>query len=111
MTENSGTNTLQQNPGKHPSIPLDGKFMANKVVSCRVEGSDGALLYNPDTNRSILINPSGLIMWRFLAEPRTIDDLATYLVKKYNDCPDKTAVREDIIQFLSDLTSEYIQEA
>jgi len=34
-------------------------YRANDVVSCAEENEDGALLYNPDKDESVLLNPSG----------------------------------------------------
>ena len=49
-------------------------FQANEVVSCVDEEEDGAMLYNPDEDESVMLNPSGRTVWTFLAEPRTLDE-------------------------------------
>ena len=36
-------------------------YRANEVVSCVDEGEDGAMLYNPDKDETVLLNPSGRI--------------------------------------------------
>ena len=86
------------------------RFHVDPVVSCRIEGDDGALLFNPDTNSSTLINPTGLFLWKYLSEPRTVEEITRYIMENFNECPDYTRIREDVIRFLSSLTSDYIKE-
>ena len=37
----------------------DKTYRVKDVVSCVDEDADGAMLYNPDTDESVLLNPSG----------------------------------------------------
>ena len=60
-------------------------YRANEVVSCVDEGEDGAMLYNPDKNDTVLLNPSGRIIWALLSVPRTLDEIAGHLVAAYPD--------------------------
>jgi hypothetical protein len=82
-----------------------GTFIVNDVVCCRVEGSDGATLYNPDTDKIRKINPSGLEIWVFLKEPHTLDEITTYLLENFSDSPPKEMVIQDVTSFLENLIS------
>jgi Coenzyme PQQ synthesis protein D (PqqD) len=85
------------------------RFVANPVVSCRAEG-EGAILFNADTDNTTLINGTGLATWHYLAKPRSLDEIASYLLATFRDVPDKAAVIRDADVFISDLLPEFILE-
>lgn len=91
-------------------INMTGTFIANPVVSCRIEGEDGAILFNPDTDDTLLINPSGLSIWKFLAQPCTIDDIVSYLVMTFGGSLDHSAVKQDVETFIRELAPDFISE-
>ncbi|MGZ4846715.1 MAG: PqqD family protein [Halobacteriota archaeon] len=98
-----------------PKINLTGIFIANPVVSCRTEGEetegeDGVLLFNPDTDNTILINSTGLSVWTFLAQPRTIDDIVSYLSTLFGGNLDHSAVKQDVETFIPELAPDFISE-
>ena len=81
----------------------DGKqYLANPDVSCREEGPEGALLFNPDTDGIMVINPTGLLIWRELGRPRTQDQLVLRLVEACEGVPDGE-VEDDVAEFLQTL--------
>jgi hypothetical protein len=86
------------------------RYQANPVVSCRVEGKDGAILFNADTDNTTLINTTGLFCWTCLEHPGTLEELVTQCVKNYAGVPDHAAVQKDIESFLLELVPEYILE-
>ena len=106
------TSNMVENSDKSDPITINtkGKFYVNPVISCRVEDDEGALLFNPDIDATILINTSGLMIWRFMNEPRTIEDMILYIRDVTSESPEYSAVNADIIQFISDLSPDYIQE-
>ena len=61
----------------------DRTFRANDVVSCVDEGEDGAMLYNPDKDDTVLLNPTGRAVWTMLEAPKTLDQLARALVESW----------------------------
>ncbi|MBU0491738.1 MAG: PqqD family peptide modification chaperone [Chloroflexi bacterium] len=64
------------------------RYLANPDVSCRPEGpDDGAILFNPDTDAVIVINPVGLLIWEALGQPKTQDEIAAYLMEACEDVP------------------------
>jgi len=91
-------------------INLEGIFIANPVVSYRTEGEDSALLFNPDTDDTILVNSTGLSVWTFLAQPRTVDDIASYLTKLFGGNLDHSAVKKDVETFIPELVPDFISE-
>ncbi len=91
-------------------INLNGRITANPVVSCRIEGDDGALLFNPDTDTPLLINPTGIIVWNFINQPRTVEEIVEYITKSFSNNPDRASVRKDIELFVTDLAPDFISE-
>ena len=86
------------------------RYQANPVVSCRVEGEDGAILFNADTDNTTLINMTGLFCWTCLEHPHTLEELVTRCVKNYAGVPGHAAVHKDIESFIIELVPEYISE-
>jgi hypothetical protein len=82
-------------------------YRANEVVSCVDEEEDGAMLYNPDTDDTVLLNPSGRIIWALLSAPRTIDEIAAHLATAYPDVP-RTRVLRDAELFIQSLVPDFV---
>ena len=82
-------------------------YRANEVVSCIDEGEDGAMLYNPDKDETILLNPSGRSIWVLLAAPRTLDEIASHLAATYPSVTREQAT-QDATEFLASLTPDFI---
>lgn len=83
------------------------RYMVNSVVSCRDEGEDGALLFNPDLDRAALINPTGRLIWDVLARPHTVEEIADLLAENLN-ISDTSVVTKDVEEFLISLQPDYI---
>ena len=84
------------------------RYQANPDVSCGDE-DDGAVLYNPDTDDTVVINLSGRLLWAYLAEPRTVEELAAHLVNSYSGVQAEAAA-EDATRFVADLTPDFLLE-
>jgi hypothetical protein len=77
-------------------------YVVNPDVSCREEGPDGALLFNPDTDDVLVINVTGLLIWQALAEPSSQEDVAAALVEQCNNVPEGQ-VAQDVEEFIERL--------
>ena len=77
-------------------------YTVNPDVSCREEEPDGALLFNPDTDKVLLINTTGLLIWRALDRPRTHDQVVAALGELCNNVP-PNQVDRDVREFLAQL--------
>jgi hypothetical protein len=82
-------------------------YRAIEVVSCVDEGEDGAMLYNPDKDATVLLNPSGRSIWALLAVPRTLDEIARHLTATYPSVTLEEAT-QDATEFLASLTPDFI---
>ncbi|MDD4652332.1 MAG: PqqD family peptide modification chaperone [Methanothrix sp.] len=83
------------------------RYLANSVVSCRDEGEDGALLFNPDLDGAALINPTGRLIWDILVLPHTVEEISNLLAENLN-IPDASVVAKDVEEFLMTLQPDYI---
>ena len=78
-------------------------YLANPDVSCRVEGPDeGAILFNPDTDAILVINPVGLLIWQALDQPRTPAGIVAHVMENCEDVP-TDQVAADVEAFLQSL--------
>lgn len=77
-------------------------YVVNPDVSCREEGADGALLFNPDTNDVLVINITGLLIWQALNTPRTEAQVVAELQQRCHDVPEE-AVTQDTHEFVEHL--------
>ena len=84
------------------------RYTANPVVSRRDE-ADGTLLYNPDVDDVAVINGSGIVVFAFVAEPRTVGDIAGHLVSTYEGVDPEQAAA-DAAAFVEQLSPTYIIE-
>jgi len=82
-------------------------YRASEVVSCVDEGEDGAMLYNPDKDDTVLLNPSGRSIWAFLKSPHSLDEIAGHLTMVYPEITREQA-RQDADQFLKSLMPDFV---
>ncbi|PWR71744.1 hypothetical protein ACKUB1_16025 [Methanospirillum stamsii] len=85
-------------------------YMNNPVVSCRKDKSDLAFLFNPDIDKELPINGTGILIWDFLNEPHNIIDISQYLQTIFSDCPSDDAILSDINQFISNISHDFLIE-
>ena len=77
-------------------------YIVNPDVSCREEGPDGALLFNPDTDAVLVINTTGLLIWEALRDARDKAAVVTALVSRCNNVPTDN-VAGDVDEFMEQL--------
>lgn len=83
------------------------RYQVDPVVSCRDEGAEGAILFNPDTDDTAALNPTGRVLWGLLAEPRTVAELAEYLAATYDGVTAEQAAK-DVAAFLAALDGGFV---
>jgi hypothetical protein len=110
MEPDKNSTSTAGNAGNATGISLAGRVIANPVVSCRTEGDDGALLFNPDNDSALLINPTGILVWNFIGQPRTIDEIVEYITTLFSNNLDHAAIRKDVEAFVTDLAPDFISE-
>ena len=88
-----------------PEQQDETRYVVNPDVSCREEGPDGALLFNPDTDEVLVINVTGLLIWQALAEPRSREGIVDALVERCNNVP-ADQVAADVSEFLERMAAK-----
>jgi hypothetical protein len=84
------------------------RYAINPDVSCREEGPDGALLFNPDTDEVLVVNVTGLLIWQALAQTSSQDEVIAALMEQCINVP-KDQIAEDVEEFLGQLiTKEFV---
>lgn len=89
---------------------LSGRIARNPDVSCRIENDEYALLYNPDTDNTAIIDRSGLLIWNYIEESRSISDIMAYMTTCFSGSPDPVILRKDIEIYLYNLMPEFAVE-
>ena len=85
------------------------RYKASPVVSFKDEGDEGAVLYNPDLDKCVIVNAVGAAIWLYIEEPKTNEEIISMLKNKFSGVDVKKA-REDLIQFVCNLEKDFINE-
>jgi hypothetical protein len=85
------------------------RYRVNPVVSFHDEGDDGALLYNPDTDDSAIINSTGRAIWNLLTTPRTLDEITAHVTATFRNVSADQAAN-DATQFIEALSPDFVME-
>ncbi|MFQ5615138.1 MAG: PqqD family protein [Anaerolineales bacterium] len=85
------------------------RYVINPVVSCGDEGEDGAVLFNPDTDDMLIVNPTGRTIWEMISTPHTPVEVAAHLMETFRG-PSLDQAANDVEQFIQDLLPDFIQE-
>jgi hypothetical protein len=80
------------------------RYAVNQTVSLREE-SEGALLYNPDTDEVLIINETGRIIWGAITKPMTIEEISTHLIANTEGAVN---VQTDVEAFITSLLPEFV---
>jgi hypothetical protein len=76
------------------------QFLRNPDVVLREENPDeGALLFNPDTNRVKVINTTGLFIWQQCGVACTLDEIVAEVQKGFDEVPSEQ-VAQDVQEFV-----------
>ena len=67
--------------------------------SCAKRTTDGALLFNPDTNRVEVLNSTGLFIWKHCADAHTLEEIVAEVKKAFDEVPENQ-VAEDVQKFI-----------
>lgn len=84
------------------------RYMANPVVSCGDE-QEGSILFNPDTDDMVVINPTGRAIWELIDTPHTAEQIVAHLVERYQNVSAEQAA-EDVQSFLENLLGDFVLE-
>ena len=77
-------------------------LIRNPDVVLREEDSDGALLFNPDTNQIRVINTTGLFIWKHCDGKKDLSAIVTSLKKTFDGVPE-AEVNDQVKVFVDDM--------
>jgi hypothetical protein len=80
------------------------RYSINPVVSRREE-SEGALLYNPDSDEVVLVNETGRLIWDFIAQPRTPAEITAFVEQETREAENAAS---DVVSFLESLLPDFV---
>jgi hypothetical protein len=78
------------------------QYIQNPDVNLREEDEDGALLFNPDTDRVQLLNTTGLYIWKLCTEGRAITDIVAAFKADFDEVPEDE-VAADVEEFINQM--------
>jgi hypothetical protein len=85
-------------------------YVSNPVVSCGDEGDDGAVLFNPDTDDSAIINATGKAIWHSIGSPKTLDEIVSILEGTFRIRSPSSQTAKEVEEFLTALMPDFVQE-
>ncbi len=80
----------------------NGLLIRNPDVVLREKDPNGALLFNPDTNKIRVINSTGLFIWKHCDGKKDLPAIVVTLKKSYDNIPE-TEIEVQVNDFLDDL--------
>jgi hypothetical protein len=99
------TTALDYSYGENEMAKDVKRYIVNPDVSCREEGPDGALLFNPDTDQVLVINTTGTVIWHILAKPCSQDRVIAVLGERCRNVPEDQ-IAQDVTEFLERLIAK-----
>lgn len=77
------------------------RYIKNPDVVLREEDEDGALLFNPDTNQTQILNTTGLFIWIQCDGVHDFDEIVVAIQQKFeDDVPPAEEVTKDVREFI-----------
>ena len=87
---------------KEGDIMDNTRYVQNPDVNLREEDEDGALLFNPDTDRVQLLSRTGLYIWKLCVEARTVNEIINAFKADFDEVPEDD-VTADVEEFLEQM--------
>jgi hypothetical protein len=85
-------------------VKLSSKPMPNPAVIFRELDGGEAVLVNTDTTASIVLNATGMAVWRWMDGARSLDEIVALVRRQFQGVPDSVA--SDVQQLLEVLAEE-----
>ena len=81
-----------------------GKPVINPLVILREEFDDWAIVFDPDSGKAFGLNPTGVLIWKYLDGKHAIADIERELRLQMDDVP--YTLREDLESFIGVLIEQ-----
>ena len=83
-------------------MPDDPTTYGRAEQADSLEVGDRLVIYNSATRTSLVLNPTGAVVWRLLESPHNADGLAQALAARFPDV-DRQSIEADIAKHLAEL--------
>jgi hypothetical protein len=87
------------------STKLKNLLIRNPDVVLREEDPDGALLFNPDTNQVLVLNATGLFIWKHCDGSRDFKAILTTVKDTFDEVPE-VEVMTEVKDFIAQLQTK-----
>ena len=77
-------------------------YIKNPDVVVREEDSDGALIFNPDTDQIRVLNSTGLFVWEMCDGSNDLHSILSDMSESFDEIPENT-VAEDVKAFIEEM--------
>jgi len=84
------------------TLTRSAQFIRNPDVVIREEDPDGALAFNPDTDKIRVFNPTGFFIWQLCDGSRDIDGLIDQVRASFDKVPEDQ-VSDQIREFIEEM--------
>jgi SynChlorMet cassette protein ScmD len=85
-------------------IQLDDKLTPNPNIVLREEFDDWAILFDPDTGDSLVLNPISVLIWKQLDGKNSLQDVVKVIYDSCENVPD--SVEQDVLEFIRPLVAK-----
>jgi len=86
------------------AVDSGSRLLINPEVVLREEDADGALLFNPDTNRIRVLNSTGVFVWHLCDGTRNLDAIVAAVKDGFEGAPDDE-VEQHVRQFIEEMVA------
>ena len=76
-------------------------YKQKETIQLHQEYDDWAVLFDRETNQSLVINPVGIVIWQVLKEKSTLTELVKAVRRTFEDVPPE--IGEDVCEYLDGL--------
>jgi len=83
-------------------IQAGSRLLVNPEVVLREEDADGALLFNPDTNRIRVLNSTGVFVWHLCDGTRDLPAIVDAVKEGFEGAPEEE-VEQHVRQFVEEM--------
>lgn len=81
------------------------RYIQNPDVIVKEEDSEGALVFNPDTDKIMVLNPTGYFVWRQCNGRNSMPELVAAIREGFADVPEERVAGE-VQGFLEKMIAE-----
>jgi hypothetical protein len=82
-------------------ITLDTPLVTNPDLVLREEGTEGAILFDPDSGEVRILNPTATSVWKHLQKVRTLREVIAALSREYEGVDSES--EEEVLALVREL--------